>query len=366
VREVVAAPPPIAAVEPPRVAVKPRAFPAPAQPRATYETFYGLDEKPFGPAADLRFLYHSTAHDRALQELSASVAKHEALAVLTGPHGIGKTMLARTLVDQLDRRTLVSFVADPPATPEALLNTLLVDFGVVSPDDVASGRLASASRVDLSGALRDFLGSLAVLQASALLIVDDAHRLPSAVLHEVRALTDTAASGKLLQLVLVGEPSLTRQLKSSEFRAIDDRVALRAELGPLEQDELPGYVAHRLAVAGRGERVGFSEVALKKIFALSGGIPGVVNQICDRALTLGYQTSASNIDGDFVGEAAQQLGLMPAEGSQSWRDRIAIALLMIALVLAGAAGAGWVFREPLSRALAQLHGGGQSTSSRPK
>src|SRR5262249_39997799 len=145
--------------------------------------------------------------------------------------------------------------------------------------------------------------------------------------------------------------------------AIDDRVALRAELGPLEQDEMPGYVAHRLAVAGRGERVGFSEVALKKIFALSSGVPGVVNQICDRALTLGYQSSASNIDGDFVEEAAQHLGLMAAEGSQTLRDRVLIAALMIALVLAGAAGAGWVFREPLSRALAQLHGGGPSTSS---
>ena len=365
-REVVPAPPPIAAVEPPRVAVKPRAFPTPAQPRATYETFYGLDEKPFGTAADLRFLYHSTAHDRALQALLTSVGKHDALAVLTGPHGIGKTMLAHTLVEQLDSRTLVSFVAAPPATAEDLLGTLLVDFGVVSQDDVAAGRLASAARVDLSGALRDFLSSLAVLHASALLIIDDAHRLPGAVMHEVRALVDTAASGKLLQLVLVGEPSLAKQLKAAEFRAIDDRVALRAELGPLEQDEIPGYVAHRLAVAGRGERVGFSEVGLKKIFALSGGVPGVVNQVCDRALTLGYQASASNIDGEFVEEAAQQLGLSAAEGSQSWRDRLLIAALMIALVLAGAAGAGWVFREPLSRTWAQWHGGDPSTSSTPK
>jgi len=357
VPETVAVPPPIAAVEPPRVSVKPRTFPAPTQARASYETFYGLDEKPFGTAADLRFLYHSTAHDRALQELATSVARHDAVAVLTGPHGMGKTMLGRALVDQLDRRTLVSFVAEPPATPEALLGTLLVDFGVASQDDVAAGPLASASRVDLSGALRDFLSSLAVLQASALLIVDDAHRLPTAVMHEVRALADMAASGKLLQLVLVGEPSLTRQLKSSEFRDIDDRVGLRAELGPLEEEEIAGYVAHRLAVAGRGERVGFTEVALRKTFSLSRGIPGVINQICDRALTLGYQTSASAIDGDFVDEAAQQLGLMAAESAGSWRDRVMIVVLMLALMLAGAAGAGWVFREPLSRALTQWHRG---------
>lgn len=357
-RETVPAPPPIAAVEPPRVAVKTRALPAaaPTPARATYETFYGLDEKPFGTTADLRFLYHSTAHDRALQELASSIAKRDAVALLTGEHGLGKTTVGRALIEQLDQRTLVSFVAEPPATAERLLSTMLVDFGVVSADDVAAGRLASASRVDLYAALRDFLGSLAVLQATALVVIDDADRLPAAVLREVQALVDLAATGKLLHVILIGEPSLVRQLKSSESRGIDDRIALRAELGVLEEDEIPGYVAHRLAVAGRGGRVGFSEVALRKIFSLSQGVPGAVNQICDRALTLGYQSSASAIDGDFVEEAAQQIGMLDADAGDSWRDRVLLAALMLTLTLAGAGIAGWVFREPLGRALAAWRG----------
>src|SRR5204862_5283809 len=162
------APPSIAALAPPRVAVKARAFPAPApQPRGvTYESFYGLDEKPFAAPPDLRFLYHSDAHDRVLQDLLASAGRRDAVAVVTGPAGIGKTMLCRALVDQLDPRTVVSFVSDAaPASADDVLKTLLVDFGVISAEETAAGGLASASHDDLAGALRDFLASLAALRA---------------------------------------------------------------------------------------------------------------------------------------------------------------------------------------------------------
>jgi general secretion pathway protein A len=351
------APPRIAAVEPPRVAVRPRTVPAPAQARGgvTYESFYGLDTKPFAAPADPRFLYHGSAHDRVLQDLLSSVSKHDAIAVMTGPAGMGKTIVCRALIDQLDRRTVVSFVSDEvPASPEHLLKKVLVDFGVVSAEEAASGGLASASHDDLSRALRDFLASLAALQATALLIVDDAHKLPADVFRELRTLSDGAAAGHALQLLLVGEPRLTRDLRSNELRALDERAALRVELGPLEEEEVAGYVAHRLAVAGSGERVSFSDRAIHRIFALSRGVPGVVNRICDRSLVLGHQASESLIDGDLVEEAAQHLGLVSADEGGSLRDRVMVAVLMIVLMLAGAAGAGWVFREPLGRALAQF------------
>ena len=107
-----------------------------------------------------------------------SVGRRDAVVVFTGEPGIGKTMLCRALVDQLDRRTLVSFPAGTATSADHLLKTLLVDFGVISPNDAASGRIAAASHDDLSKAVRDFIASLAVLQASALLIVDEAHTLP--------------------------------------------------------------------------------------------------------------------------------------------------------------------------------------------
>src|SRR5439155_21825018 len=114
IRETATLPPRIAAIEPPRVTLRTPAFPAPAPARVesgvTYETFYGLDEKPFAAAPDPRFLYHSTAHDRVLQDLLTSIGRRDSVAVLTGEPGIGKTLMCRALVDQLDRRTLVSFV----------------------------------------------------------------------------------------------------------------------------------------------------------------------------------------------------------------------------------------------------------------
>ena len=359
VRETATPSPPIAGVEPPRVTVRTRAFQstAPAPSRSsdgrTYETFYGLDKPPFAVAPDLRFLYHSAAHDRVLQDLEASVSRRDSVAVFTGEPGIGKTMLCRALVDQLDRRTLVSFVSDAVASPDELLKTLLVDFGVISQDDLVKDGLAATSHDDLSRTLRDCLGSLSKLQASALLIVDNAHKLSSAVLRELRRLSDAAGAG-LLQIVLVGDPELTALLRANDLRALDEHVKVRVELDPLEEDEVPGYVAHRLAVAGRGERVEFGETALERIFALSDGIPGIVNQICDRALVLGGQSSASHIDAELVERAAQQIGLSPADATSSWRDRALIALLLIVMMLAGAAGAGWVFREPLGRAMSQF------------
>ena len=347
-------------MEPPRIAAARRAFPAVAPaPGVTYETFYGLDEKPFAANPDLRFLYHSSAHDRVLQDLTMSVGRRDAVAVFTGDAGIGKTMLCRALVDQLDRRTLVSIPAAATSADD-LLKTLLVDFGVISPHEAASGRIAAASHSDLSGAIRDFVASLAVLQASALLIVDDAHTLPGGVLKELSALSELSAAGRLLQIVLVGEPGLTRMLRTSDLRPLDERVSLRVELGPLDEEEVPGYVAHRLAVAGRGERVDFGDAAIRKIFTISAGVPRVVNQICDRAMTLGYQVSASRIDADLVDQASQQLELAPAAAASTWSDRALIAGLMIVLMLAGAAGAGFVFREPLRRAWTQWHGGSAS------
>ena len=169
-----------------------------------------------------------------------------------------------------------------------------------------------------------------------------------------------AATQRLLQIVLVGEPGLTRLLRTNDLRPLDERVNLRVELGPLEEEEVPGYVAHRLAVAGRGERVDFGDAAIRKIFTLTGGVPRAINQICDRAMTLGYQVSASRIDADLVEQAAQQLEFVPADAPSSWRDRALIAVVMIVMMLAGAAGAGFVFREPLTRAWVHWHGGGSS------
>jgi type II secretory pathway predicted ATPase ExeA len=163
-------------VAPPTAAV-----PAPVAPTAPvrdarmgppYETFYGLTEKPFSPSTDPVFLYHSTAHDRTAQALLTSIGTRPGVVVITGPYGIGKTSLCRAVIEQLDRRTLTSFLVDPFLTVDDLLQTLLIDFGALSRDDLAGGRQPSTGQ--LRDTLHSFLASLASLQAGAVVLVDEA------------------------------------------------------------------------------------------------------------------------------------------------------------------------------------------------
>jgi general secretion pathway protein A len=307
-------------------------------------------QQPFGAAPDLRFLYHSAEHDRALNDLLSSIADGGALVVLTGSRGIGKTTLCRALVDQLDRRTLVSVVTSAQSTDD-LLKRLLVDFGVISNDQTAS-QLASASHEDFSGALTSFLESLTVLQASALVIVDDADSLPSNVLRELLGLFDRTGYRGVLQMVLAGEPALSGLLRKRDLRGLDARVARRVQLGPLAEHETFGYVAHRQSVARRGEKIRFDDSALRDVFALSAGVPSVVNEICGRALTAAVESPSRCVDSAIVAKVAREIGVRDVRVSR-WRDRLAVAAVLVVMLIAGAAAAGWVFRTTLARAMAQ-------------
>ena len=323
-------------------------------PPLTYETFYGLSERPFSLSTDPKFLYHSTAHDQAAQELLSAIRRREGLFVLTGEMGVGKTMLCRTVVEELDRRTLTSVVLDPFVSFEQLLQTVLVDFGVVSRDDVARGRLAHASSAELIAKLREFLGSLVQLQAFAVVIIDEAQTLPTAVLQEIRALMDVDAQQRLLQIALVGQPVLLKILGRGELKALKQMIAVRSELKPLGPDEIVHYVMHRLAVAGPQARVELDDAAFRRLYHLAGGVPRLVNLLCDRALTLGHTASASVIDEALIVTSAEDLDIVAPEPRKQRVVRgVIAALIFIALMGVGAAAAAWVFREPLQRVIAQ-------------
>jgi general secretion pathway protein A len=317
---------------------------------AVYERFYGLAESPFDLPADPRFLFHWDSHDRVLRSVATAVGRHDGTILLTGEAGAGKTTLARALVAQLGRRTLVSFVSEPVAAARDVLHTVLVDFGVIPRADAASGRLREASRDDLASTLRDFLASLSALQAVALVVIDDAHRLPAAVLGDLRVVAELAAEHRLLQVLLVGEPDLAVRLNSDELQAWIRLIGLRAELGPLSPDDVADYVAHRLAVAGTTDAL-FDAGALARLHALSQGTPRGVNLIADRALIMGQRASARSVDEGLVDRAARDLGVLPEAAPAA--GSILLVALLAALMLAGAAGAGWMLRGPLVRVLAR-------------
>jgi general secretion pathway protein A len=282
-----------------------------------YEPFYGLHEKPFSLSADPRFLFRSPAHGPAFDELQAGIRRREGLIVLTGEIGTGKTTLCRSVLHHLDRRTFAAFVADPFVSREDLLKTLLVDFGVISIGDLTRGRFNGASRSDLSYPLYEFLDSLVLLQAFAVLVIDEAQNLSLPLLEEIRILSELERREKLLQVVLVGQPELRSNLRLQEMRQVDQRVSVRCELTALDAAGVAGYVHHRLRIASRGDsRVAFTRPALDAIHEGSSGVPRLINRICDRALQRAFASQARQVDAEFVWTAIADLGLSTAGSGQ--------------------------------------------------
>ena len=276
----------------------------------TYESYYGLREKPFSLSTDPKFLYKSAAHAGTFEDLLLAIRRREGLIVLTGDIGTGKTTLCKAVLEQLDRKTFTTFVPDPFVTREALLKMLLLDFGVMSIDDLKSGRMTGASHPDLSYPLYDFLKSLVPLQAFAVLIIDEAQNLSASLLEEIRILSDLESPDKLLQVVLVGQLELRAKLKQPEMRQLDQRVSARCSLEPLSREGVAGYISHRLSVAGGADdRVQFSPDAIDTVFRVAGGTPRVVNLICDRALYRGHLARNSVIDLEMVTQAIDDLGV---------------------------------------------------------
>lgn len=276
----------------------------------TYEPYYGLREKPFSLSTDPKFLYKSAAHAGTFEDLLLAIRRREGLIVLTGDIGTGKTTLCKAVLERLDRKTFTTFVPDPFVTREDLLKMLLLDFGVMSVDDLKSGRMSAASRPELSYPLYDFLKSLVPLQAFAVLIIDEAQNLSPELLEEIRILSDLESPEKMLQVVLVGQLELRAKLKLPEMRQLDQRVSARCSLNPLSREGVAGYISHRLGVAGGADdRVHFSPNAVDAVFRVSGGIPRVINLICDRALHRGHLARKSTIDLEAVTQAIDDLGV---------------------------------------------------------
>ena len=308
-----------------------------------YEEFYGFVQSPFTLAPDPRFLYPSPSHEEAIRLLLQSVRRREGVAVLSGDIGTGKTTVCRTVLEQLDMTLFTSLVLNPFLSVEELLREILLDFGVVSREAVRSGRVTAATKHELVSTLHEFLISLVPIGASGVLVIDEAQHLSSQVLEEIRVLSNLETNRtKLLQIVLVGQLNLLDILKQPEQRQLDQRISLRAVLNPLERAEIEAYVAHRLSVARGAEPVTFDATALGAVQVASGGVPRLINLLCDRALMLGAQFESRTMTAHIVNGAAESLGLRTSRrASKRWWLRLprwasfgtAILLLVSALML---------------------------------
>ncbi len=313
-----------------------------------YESFYGFVQPPFTLTPDPRFLYRSGAHEEALTLLLKALQRKEGFIVLTGDIGTGKTTTCRALLQQLDSTTFSSLVLNPFLSVEELLREALLDFGVLSREAVRSGRAATASTHELVSALHDFLLSLMPINGKAVLIIDEAQHLTPPVLEQIRVLSNLETNEtKLLQIILVGQLNLLEVLEQANMRQLQQRISLRATLRPLTREEVAAYVNHRLWIARGSMSVEFSDGALDTVFRFSGGVPRVINLLCDRSLMAAAVEKEHVVSTAIVTRAADHLRLQPvaetltpaeaARRQRRWQIPVMAALALVGVVVAALA-----------------------------
>jgi len=257
--------------------------------------FFGLQQKPFSPTPDPRFLYPSPGHREGLAHLLYGVQEHKGFILLTGEVGTGKTTLLRTLLGRLDGNTASAFVFDTTLAFEGLLEYILEDFGVAKPGESHVQRLI---------ALNNFLIERRRAGQNTVLVLDEAQNLDLHALEQIRLLSNfETQTEKLLQILLVGQPELLDKLDRPELRQLKQRIGLRCRILPLTAEQTRDYIRVRLRVAGASDLGLFSDAAIRVIAEYSGGIPRLINTLCDHCLLIGYADQIRRIDGTVVDEA---------------------------------------------------------------
>jgi len=267
-----------------------------------YEHFYGLKESPFNVTPNPEYIFLGENHREALAQLLYGVREKKGFIVITGEVGAGKTTLIHYLLEKIDGNghTKTAFLFNPKLTVNDFIQYILEDLGVRAQGQTKGEHLHNLHRYLLNAYRKD---------ERVVLIVDEAHGLNPELLEEIRLLSNLETSkSKLLQIVLVGQPELDKTLSQPEFRQLKQRINLRYYLPPLSEKETKEYVEKRLRIAGAREPI-FSEKAIKEIYIKSGGIPRLINILCDNALLNGYALDQKLVDEKSVREVAKDLKL---------------------------------------------------------
>jgi general secretion pathway protein A len=278
-----------------------------------YAEFYGLTRPPFEMTPDPTFLFLGEAHREGLATLVYGVRARKGFVLLTGEVGTGKTTLLHALLGQLESNTASAYIFNPRVDPLDFFRLLFDDFGIEE---------KCTTKAEYLLALNHFLIERLEKDETALLIIDEAQNLSPEMLEEVRLLSNLETpSSKLLQIMLVGQPELAEILEAPELRQLRQRIVLRHHLEPFDAREMEAYIEERLRLAGYTGKGIFGRSARREIYAVTGGVPRLVNIVCDSALLSGYASEQAVVDTDVIREVANHLLLSraprPAEGAGS-------------------------------------------------
>jgi general secretion pathway protein A len=282
-----------------------------------YKQFFGLSKNPFEISPD-PFFYHATPrHNEALANLHYGVGRRKGFIVITGEVGTGKTLLVRCLLAELRKNNIAfGYVFNPLLSTTEFFQYIMADLGLQY-----SGRSKTEMLLDLNRFLiqRHARGLITAL------VVDEAQALRPELLEEIRLLTNLETSQqKLLQIVLMGQPELEAVLDSPHLRQLKQRVSLRCQLLPLDEEQTRSYILSRLERAGaKADPPIFSDEALSKVFEYSRGIPRIINNLCENAMVNAFAREIHTVPPDMISEVAADFRLgtsasapeEPSEGS---------------------------------------------------
>jgi len=296
-----------------------------------YLEHFNLTERPFSITPDPRFLYMSARHREALAHLLYGLGDGGGFVQLTGEVGTGKTTICRCLLEQVPENVDLALVLNPKVTVIELIETLCDELGVSYATD-------SVSVKSLTDVLNRHLLDAYARGRHTVLIIDEAQNLSTEVLEEIRLLTNLeTATQKLLQIILIGQPELRTLLAREDMRQLAQRVTARYHLEPISREETSAYIKHRLQICGSSKAV-FSKRAVDRIQRLSGGIPRLINVLCDRSMLGAYVEGKTQVDTKVVKKAASEV-LADDSGEKINISRIPILLGVLSVLLIGALAA---------------------------
>lgn len=262
-----------------------------------YEHYYGLAEKPFSLLPDPEYLYLSRHHQKALTLLEYGILNQAGFCVISGQAGSGKTTLIRYLLNRLDNDVTVGLLSNTHESFEELLAWILMSFGLA---------YQNKSKTQRYQIFVDFLIEEYAQKRHTLLIIDEAQNMSPAALEELRMLSNiNADQDHLLQMILMGQPGLLKNLQRPQLRQFAQRIAVDYKLEAMNKAETCAYIRHRLKIAGAAADI-FNNSACMAVYYHSRGLPRLINLLCDTALVYGYAESVPVIDKTLIDDVVKE------------------------------------------------------------